>query len=63
LRRWVSFGRFQGREMTRGSGAKGREHSFRVVLSDADFAVLEHASAVFGVGKSELVRRLVRAAV
>lgn len=49
--------------MAYGNGAKGREHSFRVVLSDADFAVLEHASVAFGVGKSELVRRLVRAAV
>lgn len=49
--------------MAHGNGAKGRERSFRVVLSDADFAVLEHASVAFGVGKSELVRRLVRAAV
>lgn len=38
-------------------------HSFRVVLSGADFATLEHASDVFGLGKSELVRRLVRASV
>jgi len=38
-------------------------HSFRVVLSGVDFATLEHASGVFGLGKSELVRRLVRASV
>jgi hypothetical protein len=34
-----------------------------MVLSDADFDVLESASDVFGVGKSELVRRLVRASI
>jgi hypothetical protein len=34
-----------------------------VVLSDVDFNVLERASDGFGVGKSELVRRLVRASV
>ena len=42
---------------------QGGRHSFRVVLSNADFNSLEHASDVFGVGKSELVRRLVRASV
>lgn len=49
--------------MTRGSGDRHRKRSFRVVLSDADFDVLEIAASTFGVGKSELVRRLVRASV
>lgn len=39
------------------------KRSFRVVLSDADFDVLEIAAGTFGVGKSELVRRLVRVSV
>lgn len=49
--------------MTQGSGDQGGKRSFRVVLSDADFDALERASGMFGVGKSELVRRLVRASV
>jgi len=49
--------------MAQNSGDQGGKHSFRVVLSDADFNALEHASDAFGVGKSELVRRLVRASV
>ena len=49
--------------MARGSEDQDGKRSFRVVLSDADFDVLEVASGTFGVGKSELVRRLVRASV
>ena len=49
--------------MTRGNGHQDGKRSFRVVLSDADFDVLEIAAGVFGVGKSELVRRLVRASI
>jgi len=49
--------------MTRSSGDQDGKRSFRVVLSDADFDVLEIAASTFGVGKSELVRRLVRASV
>ena len=47
--------------MTRGGGDQDGRRSFRVVLSDADFNALESASGMFGIGKSELVRRLVRA--
>ena len=47
----------------RGSGDQDGKRSFRVALSDADFDVLEIAAGVFGVGKSELVRRLVRASI
>ncbi|MCA0423697.1 MAG: hypothetical protein LCH61_10285 [Proteobacteria bacterium] len=49
--------------MTRGSGDQDGKRSFRVVLTDKDFDTLESASGAFGVGKSELVRRLVRASV
>ena len=49
--------------MARGSEDQDGKRSFRVVLSDADFDVLEIAAGTFGVGKSELVRRLVRASV
>ena len=49
--------------MARGSEDQDGKRSFRVVLSDADFDVLEIAAGQFGVGKSELVRRLVRASV
>ena len=49
--------------MAQGSGDQDGKRSFRVVLSDADFDTLESASGAFGVGKSELVRRLVRASV
>lgn len=43
----------------------GREEkrSLRVEMSTADFELLGQASSVFGVGKSDLVRRLVRASV
>jgi len=44
-----------------GDGAVKR--SLRVELSAADAEVLDVASEVFGVGKSELVRRLIRASV
>jgi len=49
--------------MARSSGDQEGKRSFRVVLSDADFYTLERAADLFGVGKSELVRRLVRASV
>lgn len=49
--------------MTRSSGDRDGKRSFRVVLSDADFITLERAADLFGVGKSELVRRLVRASM
>jgi len=49
--------------MTRSSVDQDGKRSFRVVLSDADFDRLERAADMFGVGKSELVRRLVRASV
>ncbi len=39
------------------------KRSLRVEMSAADFHLLEQASTLFGVGKSDLVRRLVRAAV
>ena len=39
------------------------KRSLRVELSAADAEVLDAASELFGVGKSELVRRLVRASV
>lgn len=41
----------------------GGKRSLRVELSAADDAVLDEAVRLFGVGKSELVRRLVRASV
>ena len=37
--------------------------SLRVEMSAADFELLEQSSALFGVGKSDLVRRLVRASL
>lgn len=48
-----------------GRPVSGREvkRSLRVEMSAADFELLEQASAFFGVGKSDLVRRLVRASV
>jgi len=49
--------------MTRDNRDQDGKRSFRVVLSDADFDVLDIAAGTFGVGKSELVRRLVRASV
>lgn len=39
------------------------KRSFRAQFSEDDFAMLDEACRVFGVGKSELVRRLVRASV
>lgn len=39
------------------------KRSLRVELSATDAEVLDAASEVFGVGKSELVRRLIRASV
>lgn len=54
---------WMGPGMTRSSGDQDGKRSFRVVLSDADFDALERASGMFGVGKSELVRRLVRASM
>lgn len=49
--------------MAQSSRDQDGKRSFRVVLTDTDFDVLESASGAFGVGKSELVRRLVRASV
>lgn len=49
--------------MVRRTASGDKKRSLRVELSAADFEVLEQAAAVFGVGKSELVRRLVRASV
>ena len=49
--------------MAQSSGDQNDKRSFRVVLTDTEFDVLNRASDVFGVGKSELVRRLVRASV
>lgn len=45
--------------------AKGgdEKRSLRVEMSAVDFELLERVSAIFGVGKSDLVRRLVRASV
>jgi hypothetical protein len=52
---WLGMGRpVAGREEKR---------SLRVEMSAFDFELLEQAAAVFGVGKSDLVRRLVRASV
>ena len=49
--------------MTRRGAGRGEKCSLRVELAAAEADTLEHAAAVFGVGKSELVRRLVRASV
>lgn len=48
-----------------GRPVAGREvkRSLRVEMSLADFELLEQASAFFGVGKSDLVRRLVCASI
>lgn len=48
-----------------GRPVKGRDEkrSLRVEMSAVDFELLEQGSALFGVGKSEFVRRLVRASV
>jgi hypothetical protein len=49
--------------MARRMAGLEEKRSLRVELSAGDFELLEQASAVFGVGKSDLVRRLVRASV
>jgi len=49
--------------MGRPVAGRDEKRSLRVEMSAADFHLLEQASALFGVGKSDLVRRLVRAAV
>lgn len=49
--------------MARHAAGRDEKRSLRVEMSVADFELLEQASAVFGVGKSDLVRRLVRASV
>ncbi len=49
--------------MARHVTGRDEKRSLRVEMSVADFELLERASAVFGVGKSDLVRRLVRASV
>jgi len=49
--------------MGRPVAGKDEKHSLRVEMSTVDFELLEQAAAVFGVGKSDLVRRLVRASV
>jgi hypothetical protein len=42
---------------------RSEKRSLRVEMSAWDFELLEQSSALFGVGKSDLVRRLVRASV
>lgn len=49
--------------MARHATGGDEKRSLRVEMSVADFELLERASAVFGVGKSDLVRRLLRASV
>ena len=49
--------------MVRRTAGGDEKRSLRVEMSAADSELLEQAAAVFGVGKSELVRRLVRASV
>lgn len=49
--------------MARREARRDEKRSLRVELTAVDFDTLEHAAEVFGVGKSELVRRLVRASV
>jgi len=49
--------------MARRATGGDEKRSLRVEMSVADFELLERASAVFGVGKSDLVRRLVRASI
>ncbi len=49
--------------MGRPVASKDEKRSLRVEMSAPDFHLLEQAAAVFGVGKSDLVRRLVRASV
>lgn len=49
--------------MGRPVAGRDEKRSLRVEMSAADFDLLEQAAALFGVGKSDLVRRLVRASV
>lgn len=49
--------------MGRPVAGKDEKRSLRVEMSAAEFVLLEQASTLFGVGKSDLVRRLVRASV
>ncbi len=49
--------------MGRPVAGRDEKRSLRVEMSAADFHLLEQASTLFGVGKSDLVRRLVRASV
>lgn len=49
--------------MGRPVAGRDEKRSLRVEMSAVDFELLEQASALFGVGKSDLVRRLVRASV
>ena len=49
--------------MGRPVAGRDEKRSLRVEMSAADFELLEQAAALFGVGKSDLVRRLVRASV
>lgn len=44
-------------------GVEGAKRSLRVELSSDDVVVLDEACRLFGVGKSGLVRRLVRASI
>lgn len=49
--------------MGRPVAGRDEKRSLRVEMSARDFELLEQSSALFGVGKSDLVRRLVRASV
>ncbi|MCA3639548.1 MAG: hypothetical protein INF13_12085 [Methylobacterium sp.] len=49
--------------MGRPVAGRDEKRSLRVEMSAVDFHLLEQASTLFGVGKSDLVRRLVRASV
>jgi hypothetical protein len=49
--------------MTRRAAGWDEKRSLRVELSAADCDIMDRAAEMFGVGKSELVRRLVRASV
>jgi len=49
--------------MTRRETGREERRSLRVELSAVDCDIMDHAAEMFGVGKSELVRRLVRASV
>lgn len=49
--------------MARREAGREEKRSLRVELSAVDCDTLEYAAEMFGVGKSELVRRLVRASV